>query len=342
MYPIPFQKEPGARLYKTGDLVRYSPEGELQFLGRIDHQVKIRGFRIELGEIEAALYAFPGVREAVVVDRKDSLGEKRLAAYVVLEQEMEVDQLREHLAARLPEYMVPSAFVTMESLPLTPNGKVDRKALPDPQFDQSGEYIAPRTPTEEIVASVYAQVLSVEQVGIYDHFFHLGGHSLLATQAVSRLQEAFEVDIPLRMLFENPVVEDLSKKITAFLQEESGGQVGPIELIDRDQPIPLSYAQQRLWFFDQLIPNSALYNIPSSMRIEGELDIEAWEKSLQAIIARHESLRTTFAEGGRTRSSGHSFSAGLEVECHRSAILARNTTGNRSTAFGRRGCKEAL
>ena len=294
--PHPFSEEPGARLYKTGDLVRYSPEGELQFLGRMDQQVKIRGFRIELGEIEAALYAFSGVKEAAVVDRKDPVGEKRLVAYVVLEQEMEVDQLREHLAARLPEYMVPAAFVIMESLPLTPNGKVDRKALPDPQFDQSGEYIAPRTPTEEIVASVYAQILSVEQVGIHDNFFHLGGHSLLATQAISRLQQAFGVSIPLRLLFESPVVEDLSRRIADLLQEEAGVKMGSIVPIDRDQPIPLSYAQQRLWFLDQLIPNSALYNIPITMRIEGELDIEAWEKSLQAIIARHESLRTTFTE----------------------------------------------
>ncbi len=297
----PFGQE-GERIYKTGDLVRYLPDGRLEFLDRLDEQVKIRGFRIELGEIEAALRQHPAVHEAVVIARTVQRGEKRLAAYLTAiegESIPDREELNQMLKRFLPDYMVPSGYVWLEKIPLTINGKVDRKALPDPDWgvrDGEGTYVAPRTPAEEMVANVYAQVLSVDQVGVYDSFFDLGGHSLLATQAVSRLQEAFGVDIPLRLLFEAPTVEELGQRISDLLHEASGSEAGQITIVDRGQPLPLSYAQQRLWFLDRLIPDSALYNIPTALHIKGELDVEAWEKSLQAIIQRHESLRTTFSE----------------------------------------------
>jgi surfactin family lipopeptide synthetase A len=214
--PHPFSDEPGARLYKTGDLARYRPDGLLEFVGRLDHQVKIRGYRIELGEVEACLRQHPAVREAVVVAREDKPGDQRLVAYVVANQPPgpSTSDLRGFLQAKLPSYMVPAAFVALPALPLTPNGKVDRRALPAPdqvRLAPDDALVAPRTPVEEALAGIWADVLGLTQVGIHDNFFELGGHSLLATQVIARLQAAFQVELPLRSLFEAPTVADLAK-----------------------------------------------------------------------------------------------------------------------------------
>jgi acyl carrier protein len=224
----PFTKERGARLYKTGDVARYLPDGNIEFLGRMDHQVKVRGYRIEVGEIESALGQHPAVRDAVVLAREDTLGDpsaslmtgKRLVAYVVPRREPApiVSGLNSFLKEKLPQYMIPSAFVFVDIMPLTPNGKIDRKALPAP--DQSrpemGElYVAPRTPVEEMIAEIWAQVLKLDTIGVHDNFFELGGHSLLAAQVVSRIREALQADLPLRVLFEKPTVASLSDYVEA-------------------------------------------------------------------------------------------------------------------------------
>jgi acyl carrier protein len=213
--PHPFSQEPGARLYQTGDLARYRPDGMIEFLGRLDHQVKIRGYRVEPGEIEAVLTQHPAVQEAVVMARADAPGDNRLTAYVVAKRQPgpSSSDLRRFLQAKLPEYMLPAAFVPLDALPLTPNGKVDRRALPAPDRTRTtleGACVAPRTPVEEGLAEIWGQVLGVEQVGIHDNFFELGGHSLLATQVIARLQAAFQVEVPLRRLLEAPTVADLA------------------------------------------------------------------------------------------------------------------------------------
>ena len=215
--PDPFSKRPGARLYGTGDIARYLPDGNLQFLGRIDHQVKIRGFRVELGEIELALADNPNVREAVVVVRNDPGGAKQLAAYVVPnERSLTTDDLRGYLRRRLPDYIIPSVFVTLSALPLTPNGKIDRGALPSPRLERTGDYIAPRTAVDEVIANFWAEILGVEQVGVHDNFLELGGHSLLLTRLASRLQEAFRIEIPIRTLFESLTVVQQSEQLEAL------------------------------------------------------------------------------------------------------------------------------
>jgi len=216
--PNPFSKKPGARLYKTGDLARYLPDGNLEFLGRYDSQVQLRGFRVALGEIEAVLGQHPAVGEAVVIQREDDPGDKRLVAYVVpaLGQSPPVSDLRRLLKQNLPDYMVPAAFVLLEALPLTANGKVDRRALPAPKFSAKAidaAYVPPRTPTEELLAVIWAEVLGVEQVGVHDNFFDLGGHSLKATRVISRIQATFQVDLPMHSLFEKLTVADMAEQI---------------------------------------------------------------------------------------------------------------------------------
>jgi amino acid adenylation domain-containing protein len=299
--PDPFSAAPGARLYKTGDLARYRPDGNIEFLGRADHQVKIRGFRIELGEIEAALGQHPAVREAVVLAREDAAGEKRLVSYVVADREPlpTTTDLRNFLKEKLPEYMVPAVFVLLDALPLMPNGKVDRWALPAPdrsrpELDKA--FVAPRTPTEELLAEIWAQLLDIERVGIHDNFFDLGGHSLLATQLVSRMREAFQVEIPLRRLFEVPTVAGLAESIEAARQAGQNLLAPPILPVPRNGDLALSFAQQRLWFFDQLEPGLSAYNIPAAVRLKGPLNLAALEQSLNEIVKRHESLRTTFGK----------------------------------------------
>jgi hypothetical protein len=239
--PSPFSARPGARLYKTGDRARYLPDGNIDFLGRVDNQVKIRGFRIELGEVEAALSRHPRVHETVVVAREDTReeprasenqeskignlkSEQRLVAYVVpIQDRIELGELRAFLKAKLPDYMIPTAFVFLDSLPLAPNGKIDRRALPDPEPGRPGldsDFVPPRTPAEELLANIWANVLKVGPVGVHDNFFALGGHSLLATRVISRLRDAFGVDLPLRVLFERPTIEELALSVEEILIQE--------------------------------------------------------------------------------------------------------------------------
>lgn len=299
----PFHAEPGARMYKTGDLARYLHDGNIEFLGRADHQVKVRGFRIELGEIEAALGQHPAVRKAVVLAREDAPGEKRLVAYVVAEST--ADELRRFLKDKLPDHMVPAVFVLLDTLPLLSNGKMDRRALPAPdrtrpELDKA--FVPPRTPTEELQAEIWAQLLDLERVGVHDNFFDLGGHSLLATQAVSRIREAFQVEIPLRRLFEVPTVAGLAESIEAARQAGQNLLALPILPVPRNGDLALSFAQQRLWFFDQLEPGLSAYNIPAAVRLKGPFNLAALEQSLNEIVKRHESLRTTFGKvEGRPR-----------------------------------------
>jgi len=277
--------EPGGRLYRTGDLARHLPDGRMEVLGRIDHQVKIRGFRIELGEIEAVLTALPDVREAVVVAR-----EGQLVAYVV--GDAAAEELRRSLYERLPEYMVPSALVSLPALPLTPNGKVDRKALPAPEWQRAeGGYLAPRTPVEEVLAGIWAEVLGLERVGVTDHFFELGGHSLLATRVMSRLRSALGVDVPLRDLFAAPRLADFAARVEVGTVPPAP----PLVAVPHDGALPLSFAQQRLWFFSQLEPDNPLYNMPGALRVEGPLDGAVLALCLGEIVRRHEALRTVFA-----------------------------------------------
>jgi amino acid adenylation domain-containing protein/non-ribosomal peptide synthase protein (TIGR01720 family) len=298
--PDAFGREAGARLYKTGDLARYAPDGRIEFLGRLDHQVKIRGFRVELGEIEAVLSTHPAVRECVVTARTEASGDKRLAAYIVLQEDGGApaqNELRSFIKERLPEYMVPSAFVVLEALPLTPSGKVNRRALPAPtpsRRDLEDISARPRTPVEELLSGIIAQVLQVERVGRDDNFFDLGGHSLLATQVISRLREALRVELPLRSLFESPTVGDLAASVEAIMSEQKGAAAPPVTAVPREEPLPLSFAQQRLWFLDQLDPNSPLYNIPGALRLHGSLNVAALERALNEIVRRHEVLRTNF------------------------------------------------
>ncbi|HYW71141.1 MAG TPA: amino acid adenylation domain-containing protein [Pyrinomonadaceae bacterium] len=297
--PHPFSDNVGARLYRTGDLARYGPDGNLEFLGRIDHQVKIRGSRIELGEIEAALATHPAVRTPVVMARESGLGDKRLVAYFVTSgAALSAHELHGFLHECLPEYMMPSAFVPLPALPLLPNGKIDRLALPAPDqvvSSRAADYIAPRSPNEELLAGIWARVLGVERVGMEDNFFELGGHSLLATQVISQIRHALQVEIPLRTIFETPTVGGLADSIRQA--QETPASVGPPPLkpVPRDQRLPLSFAQQRLWFLDQLDPGNTAYHIPYALRLEGSLDTEALEESLSELVRRHEVLRTTFS-----------------------------------------------
>ncbi|HSK75059.1 MAG TPA: amino acid adenylation domain-containing protein [Thermoanaerobaculia bacterium] len=302
--PDPFSEAPGARLYRTGDLVRSRPDGTFEFLGRADHQVKIRGHRIELGEIEAALGLHPGVAQAAVVAR-DDWGDRRLVAYVVpaAGQEARTAELRAFLRERLPEFMEPSAFVTLAALPLTPNRKVDRRALPAPEAAAAaGAYVAPRNPVEEVLAGLWAEVLGVERVGIDDDFFSLGGHSLLATRIASRVARVLGTPPPVRWIFERPTVRGLGDRIAQAANDSGREPEPPIAPVPRTGDLPLSFAQERLWFLDRFQPGGTAYNMPVALRLEGDLDLPALAGALAEIVRRHESLRTAFPErDGRPR-----------------------------------------
>ncbi|WP_438025454.1 amino acid adenylation domain-containing protein [Sorangium sp. So ce233] len=301
--PDPFSQEPGRRLYRTGDLARIRRDGTIEFLGRADHQLKIRGYRIEPGEIEAQLRAHPGVRDAVVVALEDA-GIPRLAAYAVPEQgaALTADGLRSFLRERLPEPMVPSAYVWLDALPLTPNGKLNRKALPAPGLVARERRERPRTATEEAVAAIWTDVLGLEAVGVDEGFFELGGHSLLATRVISRVRAAFEVELPLRALFDHPTVAQLAAEVDGAVRQQRGAALPPIAAQPRSGRLPLSFAQQRLWFVEQLQGQRGLLTIPFALRLTGALDAEVLRRSFEAVIARHEVLRTAFiAERGEPR-----------------------------------------
>ncbi|HVG44434.1 MAG TPA: amino acid adenylation domain-containing protein, partial [Longimicrobium sp.] len=291
--PDPFSVEGGARLYRTGDRVRWRADGTLEYLGRLDFQVKVRGFRIELGEIEAVVRGHESVTDCVVVARADA-GEQRLAAYVV--GGVEAAELRAHVRRSLPEYMVPAAFVFLDALPLTANGKLDRKALPAPELASAEDrYVAPRTPTEEVLAGIWAEVLGRERVGVEESFFELGGHSLLATRVASRVRDVFAIELPLRALFEGPTVAELAGRVEE-MRRAGVPVLPPVVPVERTGALPLSFAQERLWFIDRLEPESATYNIPAALRLTGALDERALERALGEIVRRHEALRTTFGE----------------------------------------------
>jgi len=302
--PDPFSPIPGKRMYRSGDRVRYRPDGCLEYLGRFDQQVKLRGFRVELGEIEAALLQHPGIAQAVVAVREDRPGDKRLAAYLVAGEKAAqppAADLRAHLKRGLPDYMLPSAFIFLEALPLTPSGKVDRKSLPVPDTGDPESPVsqaAPRTPTEEILAGIWARLLGAPGPIPPDaNFFELGGHSLLAAQLSTRVRDVFQIELPVRTLFEAPALADYAVRVEAARRSGEKTCVSPILPAPRQEEMPLSFAQQSLWFLDQMEPGNPFYNIPAAVRLSGDLDQFALERSLEEILRRHEVLRTTFHLG---------------------------------------------
>ncbi|RMI15086.1 amino acid adenylation domain-containing protein, partial [Sinorhizobium meliloti] len=318
----------GDRLYRSGDLARYLPDGNLEFLGRNDEQVKIRGFRIEPGEIAARLCEHELVGDAVVVARRDRAGDRRLVAYVVAQPADGSEgadgarlaaSLRAHLTSLLPDYMVPSAFVRLEALPLTVNGKLDRKALPAPDDDAYARtaYEAPQGAVETALAGIWQELLGLERVGRHDNFFELGGHSLLAVQLLSRLPQAVGVELPLATLFARPMLGDLAASIGEDLSRADRKDLPAIVAVSRDEPLALSFAQQRLWFLAQLDEGSTNYHMPLALRLRGALDRVAWQCSLDRLFARHEALRSVFvAPQGQPRVEVLPADAGLPLVEH--------------------------
>jgi len=318
--PHPFAVHEGQRLYRTGDLVRWRGTGAIEFLERVDRQVKVRGFRIEVAEIETALSLCPGVKESVVLAREDLAGDKRLVAYLVFDEQARLSraEIRNHLKRTLPEYMIPTAYVMLDHIPLTPNGKVDHGALLPPEqyetqenhagaqggIDQDlslsvhaehGLALASSNAEEEMLAGIWSEVLKVKDVKITDNFFDLGGHSLSAMPMTSRIRDIFNVEISPRAVFEAPTVTELAQQIKLASRERTGVQALPITPVSRDGKLPLSFAQERLWFIDQLQPGSTAYNIPATVRLTGRVNFEALKASFNEIVRRHESLRTTFS-----------------------------------------------
>ncbi|MCX4587513.1 non-ribosomal peptide synthetase [Streptomyces sp. NBC_01481] len=287
----PHAPEPGGRMYRTGDLVRWNLDGELEFIGRADHQVKIRGFRIEPGEIEAVLTNHADVAEATVVVRQQQSGDSRLVAYVVGREALRPEEVRKFARDRLPKYMVPTAVVPLDRMPLTANGKLDKAALPEPDSMVLASGREARTPQEQIVCDLFAQVLGLPRVGVDDDFFDLGGHSLLATRLIAQIRAAFGVELELRSLFEGP-----TPAAAAALLDTAGPGRLALTVRQRPEVVPLSSAQRRLWFLQRMEGPSATYNIPLVVRLSGELDRDALRAALGDVVARHESLRTVFPE----------------------------------------------
>ena len=314
--PDAWSGTPGARLYRTGDRVQWRGDGTLEFLGRWDAQVKIRGYRVELGELEAVLGEHGGVKQRVVVMRQAAGGEGQMVAYVVGAPGVTGGAIRAWLQTRVPEYMAPAAVVMLDALPLTANGKVDRTALPAPATGTAGvrETVAPGTPVEEIVAGVWAEVLGVDAVSPAANVFELGAHSLMATRVVARLRTIFGVDVPLRALFDAPTVRELAARVARTRADDTRTDTPPLVAVRRGAEVPFrgsvdgsrgvaasappqvvqSFAQRRLWFFDQLHPGTSVYNVPAAVRLRGHLDRAALEHTFSEIVRRHESLRTTF------------------------------------------------
>ena len=312
----PFGTGPFSRLYRTGDLVRYRDDGNLEFLGRIDQQVKLRGYRIELGEIETVLASRSDVREAVVLARDE--GETYLAAYVVVEKgsTLTAQELRNYLKGKLPEHMVPAAFVFLDTLPLTPNGKVDRKALPAPELQSAGKiFVAPRNDVEELLAAIWCELLHLKKVGIHDNFFQLGGHSLLATQLISRVRNAFGAELPLQSVFEAPTVGEFAARLAEAGKDQSWSRpVSRKPDENGDSQVKLSFAQERLWFLEHLEPGLPVYNVPVGITLVGDLNITALEQSLSALLARHGVLRTSFESAQGLPKARRATAAGVELQ----------------------------
>jgi hypothetical protein len=296
----PFIADQMTHLYKSGDLARYLPDGNLEFLGRVDHQVKIRGYRIELGEIESVLVSHPLVREAIVVAREEASGEKHLVGYVVPGDTAPTKgDLRTYLQDKLPGYMAPSALVFLKRLPLTGNGKVDRNNLPEPEAEaERPAYVGGSTPLQMALLDIWEELLGRDCIGIHEDFFEMGGHSLLATQVISRVREMFQVEVPLRALFESPTVAGLTHAVEQGLRHGQDLQRPPLRPALRKQDLPLSFSQRRLWFIDQLESGSALYNVPHVLRLLGRLDHNAMQLALQTIVERHQVLRTNYVLRG--------------------------------------------
>ena len=281
----------GARMYRTGDLVCWGADGQLTYLGRADEQVKIRGYRVELGEVQTALAGLDGVQHAVVIAREDRSGDKHLVGYVTESGAGAVDPaaVRSVLAERLPGYMVPAAVMVLDALPLTVNGKLDKRALPVPEYT-AGEYRAPTSAAEEILAGIYAQVLGLERVGVDESFFDLGGDSLSAMRLVAAVNATdLRTDVSVRAVFEAPTVAQLVRRIGG-----DEGRLAPLVAVERPAVVPLSFAQSRLWFIDQLQGPSAMYNMATALRLSGEVDADALGEALADVVGRHESLRTLF------------------------------------------------
>ncbi|RSS34450.1 amino acid adenylation domain-containing protein [Streptomyces sp. WAC08241] len=364
----------GSRMYRTGDLVRWTREGELEYLSRVDDQVKLRGFRIELGEIETVLASHPGVAQAAVLVREDRPGDKRLAAYVVAapgEDRPALADLRALVSGQLPEYMVPSAFVALEAFPLTPNGKLDRRALPVPEYGPESAGRAPRSPREEILAGLFAETLGIVNgsVSIDDDFFRLGGHSLLATKLVSRIRSTLDTELAVRQIFEAPTVAELATALDAATAAR-----GRVVRAVRPARVPLSHAQQRLWFIQHLEGPSDAYNMPVSVNLTGPVDEDALRLALADVAARHESLRTVFAEDADgtahqlvlaperirvplvvehaadeaaadrivRRAAGHVFDLGTEVPLRASLVRLPSEPGEDATREGAERERSAL
>ncbi|MEU3290727.1 amino acid adenylation domain-containing protein, partial [Streptomyces longwoodensis] len=287
----PYAAEPGTRMYRTGDLVRWNQDGELEFIGRADHQIKIRGFRIEPGEIENVLNDHPDIVEAAVVAREEQSGDARLIAYVAVRGALHSGEVRDFARGRLPDYMLPAAVVVLDRMPLTANGKLDRAALPAPELSSAGSGRGARTPQEQIVCDLFAQVLGLPWAGVDDDFFELGGHSLLATRLIAQIRAAFGVELELRALFDGP-----TPSAVASLLDTAGPARPPLTARKRPPTLPLSFAQRRLWFLHKMEGPSATYNIPLVVRLSGELDQGALRAALGDVVARHESLRTVFPE----------------------------------------------
>lgn len=303
--PDPFSDVPGQRLYQTGDHVRYRADGELEFIGRVDHQIKLHGYRIELSEIEAVLHAHSAVRQCAVVLREDSAGSQRLVAYVVLytaegQMNMILSQLRRLMQEKLATYMLPSHIVVLEALPLTPSGKLDRRALPLPQRSNAESLetlVAPRTLLEEILTELWRDVLAVKEIGIHDNFFALGGHSLSGAQLISRIQAALQVALSLRTVFEAPTIAEQAAWIQARIRDgATERRLPPLRATAECIPRPLSFAQERLWFLAQMFPGSASYITPLPIRLHGNLEVQVLQRCWQEIVRRHQILRTSFRE----------------------------------------------